>query len=103
VENENIYAQPESNLTSGEIKESFGYLMWKRFYITFFCGVPVYMFFVLVGTPEESWFFGIIGSVVFSLGSGVLAIAIPVKRKVIYVSASILTGCILAGVLGAYF
>jgi len=97
------YQAPKSKLDTEESMSSKRYGIWKRFYITFLWGVPIFMIFVILGTPKQSWLMGLIGSAVISVGSGVLAILIPVQSKRIFVSVGVVAGLVFAGVSGAYF
>ncbi len=103
MQDNEFYAPPNSSLERGPSTESKKYGVWQRFYITFLWGVPIYMIFVMLGTPAESWGYGAVGSVVFSIGSGIIAMFIPVHYKSVFATAGILLGIITAGVIGTYF
>lgn len=94
-----FYNAPESDLgVDVAQKKTFG--LFKRFYITFLWGLPVYMFFVVLGIPKNMWFMGGIGSMAFSFGSGVVAMLIPVQRKSVFVTISLIFGVLTATFLG---
>ncbi len=94
MDNKEIYQAPESDLGR---QESERYTLWRRFYLTFFCAIPVYMFFVMIGTPQESWPTGAIGAVVMAGFSGFIGMVIPAQKKRIFITAGIFIG--LAGTL----
>lgn len=100
MEEQNIYKTPEAdveNLHSATLVNlSFG----KRFLITFLWGLPIYIFFVVFYTPSETWFYGFIGSIVFSSGSGIIAILIPSKYKTVFVSIGVFSGLVVAYIVG---
>lgn len=97
---ENIYESPKSDLKEVIPEQSMAFRVWRRFYISFLWSLPIYMFFVVFGIPKESWLIGAIGSVIFSIGTGLLATFIPSNRKAIFASISIIIGLISAFALG---
>lgn len=71
-----------------------------RFAWTAAIGFPVYMFFVLF-LPKEAWLMGALGSAMFAVFSGVIAMCIPVRNKAAFIVPSILIGVIAAYILGS--
>jgi hypothetical protein len=56
---------------------------------------------ITIGTqPQSKWFVGFIGSATFALFTAVVAMAIPTKRKIIFVPVSLLIAIVLALIIG---
>lgn len=103
MSSENVYAPPESDLGKETVKKGYVSRAWRRLYISFIWAYPVFMFFVIAGTPRKGWAAGAIGSLLFSFGTGLLAAFIQSDRKVVFVPISILVGVTTAAVIGIYF
>lgn len=99
---ENIFSPPKSEINTEPQERSRAFSVFRRAYITFLWGIPVYMFFVLVGTPREMWFQGAMGSLLFSFFAGLIACFIPASRKIIFVCISHAIGIACAFALGMY-
>ena len=63
----------------------------------------VFLIIILATTPKQTWMNGFIGSCIFSLFSGGIAMAIPTTRKIIYLPISISTLLFVAMVIGLAF
>lgn len=99
MNNNEIYSPPRSDLGEESVTRA-KYGFFKRFYITFLWGLPVYMFFVIIGTTRQEWLMGAVGSAMFSFASGLVAMLIPIQRKSVFVSISLVLGILLAILLG---
>lgn len=99
MDSNEIYSTPRSDLGDEPLQKT-KYGFFKRFYITFLWGLPVYMFFVILGTPADGWLNGAIGSAMFSFASGLLAMLIPVQRKSVFVTISLVAGIVVAILIG---
>lgn len=96
--NENPYAAPKSPVLSSEDenpKPSAG----TRFLLTTACAAPVYMAFTLFG-PREAWLMGALGSVILGVFSGLIALCIPVRTKILFILPSVLAGLVIAFLIG---
>ncbi|MFH2044295.1 MAG: hypothetical protein ABIK92_04010 [Pseudomonadota bacterium] len=60
----------------------------------------VFLVIVLATTPQHTWMAGFIGSCMFALFSGAIAMAIPTIRKIIYLPVSISIMLFIAIVIG---
>ncbi len=70
-----------------------------RFLWTAAIGFPVYMFFVLF-LPKDEWALGALGSAMFAIFSGLVAMCIPVKTKAGFIVPAIVLGVVIAYMLG---
>ena len=98
---ENPYAPPKSEVGAGvdqdkPSKPSAG----ARFLWTAIIAFPVFMGCVLL-TPAVNWAMGAIGSAMFAAFSGIIALCIPTKAKVLFIAPSILVCFIIAYILGS--
>ena len=71
-----------------------------RFLLTTACAAPTYMAFVLFG-PREAWLIGALGSLILGLFSGLIALCIPVRTKILFILPSVLAGLVIAFVIGS--
>ncbi|MCJ8503205.1 hypothetical protein [Desulfatitalea alkaliphila] len=69
----------------------------NRFLVTFCWSLPIYFLILSFAVTKETLFDGLIASLLMSLFSGIAAMLIPVRRKIVFVSIGILA--ILALVL----
>jgi hypothetical protein len=97
---ENPYAPPKADLGTGSEEEpprkpSAG----ARFLWTAAIGFPVFFAFVLM-TPREAWLMGALGSVIFALLSGLVALCIPVRNKALFIAPSIIFFIVIAYLIG---
>lgn len=99
MNNNEVYRPPSSDLGEESVTTA-KYGFFKRFYITFLWGLPVYMFFVIIGTPRQEWLMGAVGSAMFSFASGLVAMLIPIQRKSVFVTISLLLGILMAIYIG---
>jgi hypothetical protein len=101
VAEENPYAPPKAELgepapeEQSDPKPGVG----ARFLWTFLIGFPVYMFFVLF-LPREAWLMGALGSAMFAVFSGIVAMCIPARSRAAFIIPSIMVGVIAAYMLG---
>jgi 4-hydroxybenzoate polyprenyltransferase len=95
-----VYAPPNSELENELSGKTKTYGWWQRFYITFLWGFPVFMGFVILGTAKETWIYGAIGSAMFSIGAGIVAMLIPVQRKSVFVTVAVFLGLVTAYIIG---
>jgi hypothetical protein len=71
-----------------------------RFLISFVWSL-VFFILIIIGTQAQNqWLVGFIGSAVFALLSGVIAMAIKTKRKIIFVPISLLVSFFIAVIKG---
>jgi len=55
---------------------------------------------IFISTPQSSWLNGIIGSFFFALVAGLLGMAIPTIKKIIYIPISIAVMFLIAMIVG---
>ena len=72
----------------------------KRFYISFAWALAAFILIIIGTTPRDQWVSGFIGSVIFALLSGVMAMAIPTRQKIIFVPVSLVICFIIAVTIG---
>ena len=97
---ENPYAPPKADVGTGPEedrlrKPSAG----ARFVWTAAIGFPVFFGFVLL-TPREAWLMGTLGSAMFAVLSGLVAMCIPVRAKALFIAPSILLFIVIAFLIG---
>lgn len=97
---ENPYAPPKADVGTGSeegrpLKPSVG----ARFLWTAGIGFPVFFAFVLL-TPREAWLMGALGSVMFAVLSGLVAMCIPVRAKALFIAPSIILFVVIAFLIG---
>jgi hypothetical protein len=97
------YKTPEANLNEHKNVKSVKISVGKRFLITFLWAFLMYMAFLLLSSAKEDLHFQFIGFVFFSFCSGIVAMLIPTKYKIIFVSTGILVVIIAVYILGTYF
>jgi len=56
----------------------------------------------LASQPNEMWINGIVGSVIFALFTGLIAMALPTHKKIIYLPISLLITFIILYIIGTY-
>jgi hypothetical protein len=103
MSSENMYQPPASDLGGEAPNNTILFRGWRRFYISLLWSFPIYMFLVILSIQKGSLITGAIGSTVFAVGTGLVAAFIPAKRKMIFVPLSIVTGLIVAFLIGTYF
>ena len=72
----------------------------QRFFISFSWALGLFIIIILTTQSKSHWGVGVIGSLMFALLSGVIAMVIRAKYKTLYVSVSVLVCCILAFIIG---
>ena len=82
---------------SGDPKEK---KLGEKFLYSSGCVFIVTIIIVLCTTPQNSWLDGFIGSGMFALFGGCIAMAIPTKRKIVYLPVSLLIVLFLTMVIG---
>jgi len=97
---ENPYAPPKVDVGAGQDddprpKPSAG----ARFLWTAAIAFPVFFGFVLL-TPREAWLVGALGSAMFAVMSGLVAMCIPVRTKVLFIAPSIIIFVVIAYLIG---
>ena len=88
----------QSGNDSGKNESSVG----RRFGITFAWTFVAFGLTILATLPKGSWVVGIIGSGLFALLAGVIAMAIRTDRKIVYVPISLLICVIIAYIIGTW-
>jgi hypothetical protein len=96
----NPYAPPKAEVGTGpdedpRRKPSAG----ARFLWTAAIAFPVFFGFVLL-TPREAWLMGALGSAMFAVLSGLVAMCIPVRVKVLFIAPSIFLFVVIAFLIG---
>ncbi len=71
-----------------------------RFLISFAWALGLFMLTIIYTQPQNEWFFGFFGSAIFALLSGIIAMVIRTKLKIVFVPISVLVSLILASVIG---
>jgi hypothetical protein len=97
---ENPYAPPKADVGAGPDddgprKPSAG----ARFLWTACVAFPVFFGFVML-TPRSAWLVGALGSAIFAGMSGLVAMCIPVRSKVLFIAPSILVFVVIAYLIG---
>lgn len=94
---ENPYAPPRAAVeTSGAGKPGVA----ARFVWTLLSALPVFLAIVVLYTPREGWAIGALGSGIFAMFCGVIAMCIPVKSKLAFIVPSIAIGLGCAYLIG---
>jgi hypothetical protein len=70
-----------------------------RFLWTALIAFPIFFGFVLM-TPREAWLMGALGSAMFAVLSGLVAMCIPVRAKALFIAPSILLFVVIAFLIG---
>jgi hypothetical protein len=96
---DNLYSPPKSEIDVSSIGEDTKPSFLARFGLTALIGFPVFMIFVLL-LPKETWLVGTIGAAIFTILAGLIAICIPVKRKILFIVPSIFICVVLAYLIG---
>jgi hypothetical protein len=96
---DNLYSPPKSEIDVSSIGEDKKPTFAVRFGLTALIGFPIFMFFVLL-LPRAAWLVGAIGSAIFAVLAGLIAICIPVKRKILFIAPSIFICIVLAYLIG---
>ena len=97
---ENPYAPPKAEVGYGEgeskpSKPSAG----ARFLWTSLIAFPIFMGCVLIA-GGDNLLYGAIGSAVFAMFSGIIALCIPVRLKVLFIAPSIIVCLVIAYLIG---
>lgn len=72
----------------------------QKFLYTTGISFCVFLVIVLASTPQQAWLAGFIGTCIFALFSGAVAMAIPTIKKIIYLPVSISIMLFIAMVIG---
>jgi hypothetical protein len=98
---ENPYAAPKSEVGTGPVEaRSAKPTAAARFLWTMIVGFPIFMLFVLM-TPRSMWLMGALGSAVFAAFSGLIALCIPVRHKILFIAPGILVCLVIAYLIGS--
>lgn len=105
MSDEDIYKTPDSNIDPVNAHDASASRpgMAKRFIMTFAVSLLVFIALVLMTTAKAEWIYGIIGSVVLSVFSGIVALFIPVRSKLVFVSLGVIAGLTASYLVGTYF
>jgi hypothetical protein len=97
---ENPYAPPKSDVGTGpEEGQPRKPTAGARFAWTSCIAFPVFFGFVML-TPRSAWLVGALGSAIFAGMSGLVALCIPVRSKVLFIAPSILIFVVIAYLIG---
>ena len=80
--------------------ESNGSQLTRRFFISFAWTWGMFIILIALTQPKEQWVHGLIGGAIFALFSGLIAMAIPTKRKIIFVPATLFISFSIASIIG---
>ena len=72
-----------------------------RFSITFAWSMALFILVVIFTLPTNDWFLGFIGSAIFSMLSGIIAMVFQTKQKIIYVTVSVFITFVIASIYGS--
>jgi hypothetical protein len=98
---ENPYAPPKTEVGTGPDERNPARPgAGARFLWTAVIALPIFMGTVFL-TPRENWAYGAIGSVVFAGFSGLIALCIPVRFKVLFIAPSIAVCLFIAYLIGS--
>lgn len=103
----NVYQAPKSNLAAGQVESSKKFSVWKRFYISFLWSISIFAVFfsvlmVVLEGPKESYFAASVGAVIISLLAGMIGILIPIHRKRVFVTVSVVIAFAAPAIIGSY-
>ena len=77
-----------------------GSQLTRKFFIAFAWTLVLFIILITSSAPKEKWVVGLIGSGLFALISGLIAMALPTKLKIIFVPTSLLVVYIIASIIG---
>ena len=97
IVNDNIVSADVNVANAPQKTESY---IAKRFSISFVWTLAIFILMIIGTQPQNQWVAGHIGSAMFALFSGVVAIAIQTKRKFIFVPVSLLISLVLVAIIG---
>ncbi len=72
----------------------------EKFLISGGASLAAFLILIFIATPQNSWLNGIIGSFMFALVAGILGMAIPTTKKIIYVPVSMAIMFLIAMIVG---
>jgi len=73
----------------------------RRFLLSFAWTLAVFILLIMSTQPRNQWVVGFIGSAMFAIIGGLVAMAIRTKHKIIFVPVSIVVSFVIAAIVGA--
>src|SRR5690606_29569443 len=106
MNNNAAYKAPQSDLGQHEPENIKKSGLWRRFCITFFWSLPI---FVLISVRHEQFaativamITAVIVSIVLSVGCGIVGMLIPSQRKIIFIPSGIILFFLATTLIGIY-
>ncbi len=72
----------------------------EKFLFSSGTSLVTFLILIFMSTPQNSWLNGIIGSFMFALVAGILGMAIPTTKKIIYIPVSLAVMFLIAVIIG---
>ncbi len=96
-----IYINPEPHGAVHHHPKASGFSPGQRCLMTFLWTIPIYVTMVLATGPKETWFVGVMGALILSLFSGVVALLIPTKNNLVFTCIGVCASLLLMAYIGA--